>query len=179
MRLKLMFAAVGLLYSSSGLSQTPPPPPGVWQAQLSFFTLLPDQFPAANTAGFEQLVAIDVQVYRDGNLIHQTRSDWLKELQSYKQASPTDPRGFSVSRDQYAILADGSVSVREFTYPIAPEGRTVFYHPSYPLRYVVYRFGNGRVVRVDYGYAMADYTGLCEEVAKLKEKSAARMELCR
>jgi hypothetical protein len=149
------------------------------EAQVAFFGSLPDRFPAANTATFEQLIAIDVQVYRDGNLIHQTRTDWLKELRSYKQASPEDPQGFSVSRDQYALLTDGSVSVREFTYPIAPEGRTVFYHPSYPLRYVVYRFGKGRVVRVDNGYSMANYTGLCQQVGKLREKSATRTELCR
>jgi hypothetical protein len=180
MRFGLIIAAAGVLYSSSGFGQLPPPPPDVWKAQLAFFSSLPDRFPVADTTQFEQLVANDVQVYRDCILVHKTRADWMREIQSYKQKMPTDPQGFYVSRDQYTLLADGGVSVREFTYPIPPEGKTTFYHPDYPLRYVYYRISNGRLVRVDYGMAMSDYAGLCQEVATIKEKSGGRwMELCR
>jgi len=179
MRLRFIIAAVGALFSSGGLGQLPPPPPDAWKAQVAFFSSLPDRFPAADPAQFERQIAEDVQVYRDGILIHRSRADWIKELQSYKQKSPTDPTGFSISRDQYTLLADGSVSVREFTFPIAPKGRTVFYHPDYPLRYVSYRFAKSRLVRVDYGPAMSFYIGLCQEVAKIKERSGERrMELC-
>ena len=175
MRFGLIVAAAGVLFSPG----RPPPPPEIWNAQVAFFSALPDRFPAADLAPFERLVADDVQVYRDGILIHRTRADWIRELQSYKQKIPTDPQGFSVSRDQYTLLADGSVSVREFTYPIAPEGKSVVYYPDYPLRYVSYRLAKGRLVRVDYGPAMSSYSGLCQKVAEIREKPGGRTDLCR
>lgn len=180
MRRMFITAAVGVLFSSSGWGQLPPPSPDLWKAQVAFFNSLPGRFPAADITRFEQLVAEDVQVYREGNLIHRTRASWIRELQSYRQQTPAHPQGFSVSRDQYTRTPDGSVSVREFTYPIAPEGKTIAYHPDYPFRYVSYKISSGKLVRVDYGAAMSNYTGLCQAVAKEKEKSGGRwMELCR
>jgi hypothetical protein len=149
-----------------------PPPLDEWKAQLALFSSLLPRLPAADLSSFTRLVADDVQVYRDNKIIYRTRKDWVEEFQSYKQKSPRDPQGFSVSRDQYSLLSDGGISVREFTYPIAPEGASVVYHPSYPLRYVTYYLYRGKLVRVIYGPAMTSYGGLCQEVEKAKKSSA-------
>ncbi|WP_144033510.1 hypothetical protein [Sphingomonas guangdongensis] len=153
---------------SSGSAQTAPPPPDVWNAQVTFFKLLPTRRPVTDTAQFERTVAKDLKVYRDGALIHNNRAAWIKELQSYERRSPDDPQGFSVSRDQYSRLTDGSILIREFTYPIAPTGATIIYHPSYPLRHVTYRFGKGKLVTVEYGAVMESYPVLCRKVAEAK-----------
>ena len=152
-------------------AQEPPPSPDDWEGQVAVFRALPQRLPTKNIAPLEKLVADDLQVYRDGKLVHRTRRAWIDELQSYRQVEPGDPQGFSVSRDEYHKLADGGVSVREFTYPIAPDGAQIVYHPSNPLRYVTYYFKTGKVERIVYGPPMTSYAGLCQAVNNAKPSS--------
>ena len=159
-------AGIALFAGTASGQPAPPPPPHVWQAQVALFVSLPQRFPSANISDFEKLVADDVKVFRDGKIVHESREAWLRELQDAGPRSPGDPQGYSVSRDQFNRLQDGGISVREFSYPIAPEGRQIIYHPSAPLRYVTYYIEGGRLVRVDYGPAMSSYGGLCQAVAK-------------
>ena len=165
--------ALSLLVACSAFAQTPPPPPEVWNAQFGLFVSLPQRFPAANMSDFALVVADNVEVQRENKVVFRTRKEWFDELQSYKQSSPSAPQGFSVSRDQYSLLSDGGVMVRELTYPIAPKGKTVFYHPDFPLRYVTYYVNQGKLVRVIYGPPMSSYGGLCQVVEKAKGSSAA------
>ena len=160
---------------SVGSVPPPPPPPEEWAPQLAFFAALPHRYPAPDLAAFEALVAENVEVVRDGRVLHRTRRDWIDELQRVPAA---EIQGHSVSRDQFHRAADGGISVREFSYPIAPEGKTIIYHPSAPLRYVTYYLAGGRLVRVVYGPAMDSYGGLCQAVAKARAAEGRPGPVC-
>jgi hypothetical protein len=164
--------ALSLLVACSASAQTPPPPSDLWKSQVDLFVALPRRFPAADMSNFARVVSENVEVQRENKVVFRTRKEWFDELQSYKQSAPSAPQGFSVSRDQYSLLSDGGIMVREFTYPIAPEGETVFYHPNYPLRYVTYYVNQGKLFRVIYGPPMTSYAGLCQVVEKTKGSSA-------
>lgn len=164
--------ALSLLVACSASAQTPPSPPDVWKSQVDLFVALPRRFPATDMFDFARVVSENVEVQRDNKVVFRTREDWFDELQSYKPSSPSAPQGFSVSRDQYSMLSDGGVMVREFTYPIAPKGGMVYYHPDYPIRYVTYYVNQGKLFRVIYGPRMTTYAGLCQVVEKTKGSSA-------
>jgi hypothetical protein len=145
-----------------------PHPPEVFNAQVAVLSALPARLPSANLRAFEALVADDVKVYRDGTLVHQTRKAWLDELQSYRQRHPNAPRTYSVSRDHYHSLADGGISVREFSFP---DDRQQTHHPLRPYQYVTYYVEDGRLVRVVYGPSMSAYVGLCQAVEGIKAEA--------
>ncbi len=185
MRLLVRALAMPTILATAAFASVPPPPPDVRDAQVALFAGLPERFPAEDLSAFEALVSEDVKVYRDSRLVHETREAWINELQDHRQGAPRGSRGYTVSRDEYHRLADGGVSVREFYYPILPEGSQIVFHPGYPLRYVTYYIEAGRLVRVVYGPAMHNYTGLCQAVeqAKLEATSGsaparAHPELC-
>lgn len=176
----LVGALLGLVAGPAALSaQDPLPPPKIWNAQIAFFKALPKRFPASDISAFEKLVADDVQVYRDGKLVHRTRQSWISELQHFEKGKgPGNPQGYSASRDSFHKLADGGILVREFYYPIAPDGAHIVYHPSNPLRNVTYYLDEGRLVRVVYGPAMTSYGELCFAAADARQKPADRARFC-
>jgi hypothetical protein len=184
MRVPIAALAMAGFCSLATGAQEPSPSPPVWDAQVALFSSLPDRIPAKDLSSLKLLVADDVEVYRDGKLVHETRKAWFDELRDGGRIPPHGPREYSVSRDHYARTADGGVSVREFSYPIAPEGSHTVYHPRHPLRYVTYYIEGGKLVRVVYGPAMSGYAGLCQVVEAAKAERAtgdghSNPDLCR
>lgn len=165
--IRTLIAPVLIVTAAFSVPQ-PPPPPDRWKAMVDILAALPSRFPAADISRLEALVAEDVKVYRDGVLVHDNRQSWIRELQAYRQRRSTDPIGFTVSRDHYNLVADGGVSVREFTHPFWPEGRHIVSDPTDPLRYVTYYVESRRLVRVVYGPAMSSNRALCQAVTQAR-----------
>jgi len=152
--LKWTFAALALAAAATPARPAPPPPPApAEQRQIdAFFAALPKRLPATDLASLEPLVAPDVKVYRDGRLAFSDRTAWFAELaRSFERTSQFSPAGVSISRETFYRGPEREHVVLEFTFPFAPPGEHIDYHPAYPLRLVRYWLADGVLTKIDYG----------------------------
>jgi hypothetical protein len=154
--MRLMLCVLSAIFAGApGLAQFPPELGDLPEA--AFFKALPTRFPAEDIAPLAPFVANDVQVYRDGKLVFRSREAWLNDLRSSgAPKGPDSPAGYTVSRNYIGEASDGGIIVGEFSFPIAPAGRTVIYHPINPRSFATYRFKGEKLVRVVYTMSLPE-----------------------
>lgn len=144
-----------LLFEATAYALPPPPPPPEEQAQIdAFFEVLPRRLPASDLEAFKDVVAEDVEVWRNGRLVYNSREGWFVELAENPFADwsmGTPPVAASIGRDDFYRSSGGEIIVRELVSGVPPPGHQILYHLGYNLRFVTYTLREGILTKVDYG----------------------------
>ncbi len=145
----MRYALALLLVTASAVSiSAAPPPPLIPEEEAfynEFFSALPNGFPEQELDRLREMVAVDVEVFFEGQRRFETREEWLGWLNAMAVKNRVERT--SMSREAFFFQSGDRILVREFWFPYR---RGTAFHPEFPHKLVSYKFKGSKLVRVDY-----------------------------
>lgn len=121
-----------------------PPPADVIATERAFFEALPQFMPGEHTDSLKAMIADDLIVTQEGEVLFANREAWLAWR---KGLADGRTERFQMLREKFWRDRAGRIVVEEFWLPYAKD---IVWHPDRPRKIVAYTYAGGKLTRVDY-----------------------------